>query len=151
MAVKTKIENAAPQGRTVPMARKSGGSRKVHQNAALASKATTATSAATASGSSSARRWRPGTVAMREIRKYQKGTEFLIRKAPFSRLVREAIKKTKESIRLSVSALEAIQDATESYMVGLLSDANLCTLHAKRVTLMTRDLKLARRLRGERI
>ena len=141
MAVQTKSESQ----RSVPKARKNGGSRKVIQAAqGLATKKV-------ASGSSKIHRWRPGTVALREVRKFQKTTEHLIRKAPFVRLIRECIFKTKESIRLSVSACEAIQDATESYMTGLLSDANLCTLHAKRVTLMPRDLKLARRLRGERV
>jgi histone H3 len=149
MAVKTKVENSQ---RSVPKARKNGGSRKVIQNAASTAQASgLGTKKVAASGSSKTHRWRPGTVALREVRKYQKTTEHLIRKAPFVRLVRECLFKTKESIRLSASACEAIQDATESYMTGLLSDANLCTLHAKRVTLMPRDLKLARRLRGERI
>ena len=146
MAVKTKVENAP---RSVPKARKNGGSRKVIQNAPA--QAGLGTKQVAASGSSKTHRRRPGTVALREVRKYQKTTEHLIRKAPFVRLIRECLFKTKESIRLSANACEAIQDATESYMTGLLSDANLCTLHAKRVTLMPRDLKLARRLRGERI
>ena len=95
-------------------------------------------------------RWRPGTVALRQIKKYQKGTETLMRKAPFQRLVRELATGHKEGLRWQASAVAALQEATEAYVTGLLSDSNLCALHAKRVTLMARDLQLARRLRGER-
>ena len=95
-------------------------------------------------------RFRPGTVALRQIRKLQKGTELLIQKAPFQRLVRETAEKHKTGLRFAASALAALQESTESYIVSLLSDANLCSLHAKRVTAMPSDLHLARRLRGER-
>lgn len=95
-------------------------------------------------------RWRPGTVALRQIKKYQKTTDLLMRKAPFQRLVRELATGHKEGLKWQASAVAALQEATESYVTGLLSDSNLCALHAKRVTLMTRDLALARRLRGER-
>ncbi len=97
-----------------------------------------------------AHRWRPGTVALREIRRYQKGTELLIRKAPFQRLVRELATSQKEGLRFQSSAVLAIQDATESYVISLLSDTNLCAIHTRRVTILPRDLTLARRLRGER-
>ncbi len=95
-------------------------------------------------------RWRPGTVALRQIKRYQKSTELLLRKAPFQRLVRELATSQKEGLRWEKSALAALQEATEAYVTGLLSDSNLCALHAKRVTLFARDLQLARRLRGER-
>ena len=95
-------------------------------------------------------RWRPGTVALRQIKKYQKTTDLLMRKAPFQRLVRELATGHKDGLRWQASAVAALQEATEAYVTGLLSDANLCALHAKRVTLMARDLQLARRLRGER-
>jgi len=95
-------------------------------------------------------RWRPGTVALRQIKKFQKSTDLLLRKAPFQRLVRELATGHKEGLRWQASAVAALQEATESYVTGLLSDSNLCALHAKRVTLMARDLQLARRLRGER-
>lgn len=98
-----------------------------------------------------ARRWRPGTVALREIRKYQKTTDLLIRKAPFMRLAREIAGDVKEGLRFQSSALLAVQESTEAYMISLLSDTNLCAIHARRVTIMPRDLKLARRLRGERV
>ena len=95
-------------------------------------------------------RWRPGTVALRQIKKFQKSTNLLMRKAPFQRLVRELASGHKEGLRWQASAVAALQEATEAYVTGLLSDSNLCALHAKRVTLMARDLQLARRLRGER-
>jgi histone H3 len=106
-----------------------------------------------AGGSSSMKksfRWRPGTVALREVRKLQKGTSTLIAKAPFSRLVREVADTHKAGLRFQASAVAAIQEATEAFVISLLSDANLSALHAGRVTAMPRDLQLVRRLRGER-
>ena len=102
------------------------------------------------SGAKKSFKWRPGTVALRQIRKFQRSTETLLRKAPFLRLVREIATSGKDGLRWQASALQALQEATESFVTGLLSDANLCALHAKRVTLLARDLQLARRLRGER-
>ncbi len=104
-----------------------------------------------AAGVKKAHRFRPGTVALREIRKFQKGTDLLLRKAPFQRLVREVATKLKDGLRFQSSAVAAIQEATESYVVGLLADTNLCAIHTRRVTIMPRDLSLARRLRGERL
>ena len=96
-------------------------------------------------------RYRPGTVALREIRRYQKSTELLIRKLPFQRLVRELAQDLgKTNIRFQSGAIMALQEASEAYLVGLLEDANLCTVHAKRVTIMPKDIQLARRIRGER-
>ena len=91
-----------------------------------------------------------GVLALAEIRKYQKSTESLIPKLPFRRLVRELVQSEKQDIRLQETALEALQEAAETYLVRLLDDANLCALHARRVTLMPRDIQLARRIRGER-
>ena len=95
-------------------------------------------------------RFRPGTVALREIRKYQKNTELLVRKLPFQRLVRELAQDFMTDLRFSSSAVLALQEATESYLVGLFEDSNLCAIHAKRVTIMPKDMQLARRIRGER-
>ena len=82
------------------------------------------------------RRYRPGTVALREIRKYQKSTELLLRKLPFARLVREiANMLTSDPMRWTAEALLALQDATEDFMVHLFEDCNLCAIHAKRVTI----------------
>ena len=95
-------------------------------------------------------RYRPGTVALREIRRYQKSTELLIRKAPFQRLVREIAQDFKTDLRFQGSAVLALQEAAEAYLVGLFEDSNLCAIHAKRVTIMPKDIQLARRIRGER-
>lgn len=95
-------------------------------------------------------RFRPGTVALREIRKYQKSTELLVRKLPFQRLVREIAQDFKTDLRFQASAIAALQEASESYLVGLFEDTNLCAIHTKRVTIMPKDVQLARRLRGER-
>ena len=94
-------------------------------------------------------RYRPGTVALREIRKYQKSTELLIRKLPFQRLVREVAQEFKSDLRFQSSAVIALQEACEAYLVSLFEDTNLCAIHAKRVTIMPKDMQLARRIRGE--
>lgn len=94
-------------------------------------------------------RWRPGTVALREIRRYQKSTELLIRKLPFQRLVREVAETFIPDVRFQSSAIVALQEASESYLAGLFEDTNLCAIHAKRVTIMPKDIQLARRIRGE--
>lgn len=95
-------------------------------------------------------RYRPGTVALREIRKYQKSTDMLIRKLPFQRLVREIAQDFKTELRFQSSAVLALQEAAEAYLVGLFEDTNLAAIHAKRVTIMPKDMQLARRIRGER-
>ncbi|KAK4055833.1 histone H3.1 [Microbotryomycetes sp. JL221] len=79
-------------------------------------------------------RWRPGTVALREIRRYQKETELLIRKLPFQRLCREIARNYKTDLRFQQSALAALQEAAEHYIVELFADTNLCAIHAKRIT-----------------
>jgi len=95
-------------------------------------------------------RYRPGTVALREIRRYQKSTELMIRKLPFQRLVRELAGEFKADLRFQGVAILALQEAAEAFLVGLFEDTNVCALHAKRVTVMPKDMQLARRLRGER-
>ncbi|GAA6040257.1 hypothetical protein JCM8097_009387 [Rhodosporidiobolus ruineniae] len=95
-------------------------------------------------------RFRPGTVALREIRHYQKNVGTLIKKLPFQRLVREiAIAIKGESFRWQAAALEALHEAAEDYLVKLFEDTNLCAIHAKRVTIQPKDMNLARRLRGD--
>lgn len=103
-----------------------------------------------AGGVKKPRRYRPGTVALREIRKYQKSTDLQIRKLPFQRLVRQIAQEFKEDIRFQSAAVAAIQEAAEAYLVGLFEDTNLCAIHAHRVTIMRKDIQLARRIRGER-
>ena len=95
------------------------------------------------------RRYRPGTVALREIRRYQKSTELLIRKLPFQRLVKEVAQDFKSDLKFQSSAVLALQEAAEAFLVGLFEDVNLCAMHAKRVTIMPRDFNLARRIRGD--
>src|SRR6195952_3647905 len=80
-------------------------------------------------------RYRPGTVALREIRRYQKSTELLIRKLPFQRLVREIAQSIRFDLRFQSSALGALQEAVEAYLVSLFDDTNICAIHAKRVTI----------------
>lgn len=126
-------------------------------------------------------RYKPGTVALREIRRYQKSTELLMAKLPFSRLVcppellptpetkrgkirckaaatltfhqvREVSQyvtpRTSEVTRWQSQAIQALQEAAEAFLVHLFEDTNLCALHAKRVTIMQKDIQLARRIRG---
>ena len=98
-------------------------------------------------------RYRPGTVALREIRKFQKSTIFLLRKLPFQRLVKELTQtyEYRKQYRFQITALMALQGAAEAYLVGLFEDTNICAIHAKRVTIMAKDMQLARRIRGEMI
>ena len=101
-------------------------------------------------------RYRPGTLALKEIRRYQKSHELLIRKLPFQRLVREIVLDNLPpgwkhgDVRFQSQAVLALQEAAEAYLVGLFEDSNLCAIHAKRVTIMPKDIQLARRIRGER-
>ena len=98
-----------------------------------------------------AHRYRPGSVAVREIRRIQKSTELLIRKLPFQRLVKEIAQHVKVDLRFQGSAVLALQEASEAYLVGVFQDTNLCAIHAKRTTIMPKDMQLARRIRGERL
>lgn len=94
-------------------------------------------------------RFHPGTVALREIRKYQKSTETLIPKRAFQRLVRDIAVDYKPDVRFASTALFAIQQAAEAYLVEVFEDTNLCAIHAGRVTVQPKDMKLAMRIRGE--
>ncbi|KAI3820962.1 hypothetical protein L1987_08518 [Smallanthus sonchifolius] len=99
-------------------------------------------SAPTTGGVKKPHRYRPGTVALREIRKYQKTTELLIRKSPFQRLVREIAQAFKTDLRFQSHAVLALQEAAEAYLVGMFEDTNLCAVHAKRVTIMLKDCRI---------
>ena len=133
--------------RTKQTARKSTGGKAPRKQ--LATKAARKSAPATG-GVKKPHRYRPGTVALREIRRYQKSTDLLIRKLPFQRLVREIAQDFKTDLRFQGSAVLALQEAAEAYLVGLFEDTNLCAIHAKRVTIMPKDIQLARRIRGER-
>ena len=95
-------------------------------------------------------RYRPGTVALREIRRYQRSSELLIRRMPFQKLVREIAQVHNPYLRFQSGATLALQESAEAYLVGLLEDSNLCAIHAKRVTIMPKDMQLGRWIRGER-
>ena len=98
-------------------------------------------------------RYRPGTVAQWEIRRYQQSTELLIRRAPFDHLVRELVQDLRHGgheLRISPAAITALQEVAEAYLVLLFEDTNLATIHAKHVTIMPKDIQLARRVCGER-
>jgi histone H3/H4 len=95
------------------------------------------------------KRFRPGDRWRNEILQYQRSTDLLIRKLPFARLAKEITNDVNpHSFRWTVNAMEALQQASEAFLVQLFDDGNLCAIHAKRVTIMTRDLQLAQRIRG---
>ena len=95
-------------------------------------------------------RYRPGTVALREIRKFQKSSELLVRKLPFTRLVRELTRELTPSLRYQSSAMEGLQEASEAFCVGMFEDTNLLAIHGGRVTVQAKDIQLAMRIRGNR-
>ena len=94
-------------------------------------------------------KFKPGTVALREIKKYQRSTDLLLPRAPFQRLVREITGGHDPDLRFAPQALIALQEATEAYLVGIFEDTQLCAIHAKRVTVYKKDMELARRIRGD--
>ena len=101
-------------------------------------------------------RYHPGTVALRKIRHYQKSTDLLIRKLPFQRLAREVLQdlnqpgfRRHDMERFRPMSLLSMQESVEAFSVGLFEDANLCAIHARRVTIMPKDMQLALQIRGE--
>jgi histone H3 len=113
---------------------------------ALATQAARKSAPATG-GQKKPHRYRPGTVALREIRRYQKTTELLIRKLPFARLVREIAQDFKSDLRFQNSAILALQEAAEAYLVIVMEGANLAAIHGKRVTIMPKDIQLFNAIR----
>ena len=132
--------------RTKQTARKCTGGKAPRKQ--LATKAACKCALATG-GIKKPHRYHPGTVALHKIRRYQKSTDLLIRKLPFQRLVRELIQDVRGDLRFQSTALLAAQEASEAYLVGLFEDTNLCAIHAKRVTIMPKDIQLSRRIRNE--
>jgi histone H3 len=96
------------------------------------------------------KRYKSGNKALCEIRKFQKSTDLLIHRLPFARLVKEITLTYHHSLQWQSIAIEAIQHACEDYIVGLMEDANLSAIHAKRITIMPKDLHLAQRIRGDK-
>ena len=141
-------------GSKSPAARKQPTPRKLSPTAAGGSSSSSSSSSVARGSSNRAassqnRRYRPGEKALREIRFYQKNTDLLIRRLPFARLVREVQTYFfRQEFRWQAEAMLALQEAAEAHLVGLFEDANLCTIHAKRVTVMPKDIQLARRIRG---
>lgn len=97
-----------------------------------------------------ARRNKAGTVALREIKRYQKSNDLLLPRAPFMRLVKSIAEDMDHQLRFQSQSIQALQEATEAYIVGLFEDTNLCAIHAKRQTVYKKDMELARRIRGDR-
>ena len=92
--------------------------------------------------------YRLGSVALHEIQRYQNSTELLVRKLPFQRLVREITQEFKPNLHFQANAMMAVQEASKSYLVGLMEDTNFCTMHAKHMTIMPSDMQLACRIHG---
>jgi len=146
-------------GRFKQMARKTTGGKAPRRELLLETKAKATQQrlvVPATGGHKKPHRFRPGTVALREIRKFQRSPDLLIRKAPFQRLVRELAQAAGAAspwfggdIRFQSSAILALQEASEAYLVGLFEYTNLCAIHAKRVTIQPKDMQLARRIRGE--
>ena len=132
--------------RTKQTARRSSGGKAPRKQ--LVQKAARKSTPATP-GEKKQHRYRPGTVALREIRRYQKSTDLLLRKLPFQRLVREVAADFRADLKFASGAIQALQEATEAHLVGIFEDTNLCAIHAKRVTIMPRDMQLAKRIRGD--
>ena len=104
-------------------------------------------------------RYRPGMVVLREIRHYQTSTENLIKWTPFQKLIREISQEYRicpdgpgtpsVQVRFQSTAIAALQEAAENYIVSLFEDVNLLAIHARQVTIMPRDIQLALRIRGD--
>jgi len=137
------INNNRQMARTKANARKTVAGKAPRKH--IAAKA-----AAIAAAKKKTHRFRPGTVAIREIRRYQKSTNLLFRRLPFQRLVREITQFFKTDMRFQESAIAAIQESAEAYLISIFEDTNLCAIHAHRITIQPRDMQLARRIRGER-
>lgn len=95
-------------------------------------------------------RRKAGTVALREVKRYQKSIDNLLPRASFQRLVRNICSDLDHELRFQSQALLALQEASEAYLVGVFEDTNLCAIHAKRATIFKKDMDLARRIRGDR-
>lgn len=111
-------------------------------------------SASCAGGIKKTKKHRPGALALAQIRKYQASTDLLIRKAPFQKLVKQICNQIlpngESCLRFQSTAVLALQEAAEAFVIGILEDTNLCAMHARRVTIMEKDMRLACRIRGFR-
>lgn len=96
------------------------------------------------------RKFKAGTIALREVKKYQKQLDCVLPRAPFMRLVKSITLEVNDMMRYSSDAIQALQEASEHYLVGVFEDTNLCCIHANRSTIQKKDMQLARRIRGDR-
>lgn len=143
-------QNRGRPSTSTPLQRSPGKKRDTGKTPAGKSPARKSSARKSPAGTPKSRRYRPGTRALMEIRKFQKSTSLLIPKLPFSRLIREICNEVcSQDMRFQTAAILALQEASEAYMVTLFEDSLLCTIHAKRVTLQPKDMWLARRIRGE--
>lgn len=85
---------------------------------------------------------KPGVMALKEIYRYQKSTDLLIKKMPFRRVIRELAREINPELRFRSVALQTIQECAENFLVKLCEDSKLVAIHAKRVTMMAKDLLL---------
>ena len=142
----TARNSGGPKGKGKGSSPAKGGPRKVLPANAKGNRK----SAPATGGVKKPHRFKAGTVAIREIKHYQKSTGHLIRRAPFQRLVREVTLDYKSDLRFEPNAMEALLEASEAYLVGVFEDTNLEAIHGKRVTIMPKDVQLVRRIRGEK-
>lgn len=132
--------------RTKQTARKSTGGKAPRKQ--LATKAARKSAIQSASQGTKKLRYKSGMVALKEIRRYQKSTENVVRKAPFQRMVRDITSKIRDDMRYQAQCLSALHEAFENHIVGLFEDGLLAANHAKRVTVMPRDINIVGKLRG---
>lgn len=132
--------------RTKQTARKTTGGKAPRKQ--IATKAARKTSLPTPQTASKRTRYKPGTVALKEIRRYQNSTDLLIRKLPFQRFVRSIAQQYKADVRFQGPALACLHESLEAYLTGVFEDANACAVHARRVTILKRDLSLVDKIRG---
>ena len=89
---------------------------------------------------------RRGLKALKEIKRYQSSTDMLIKRLPFQRVVREIAQTIRTDLRFQSIAIMVLQKVGEAFLVGLLVQSNLCAIHAKWVTVMTKDIQLVQRI-----
>ena len=143
---KTVAEGGGKKFKTKPVPKpKWGGSRKCGGDVGCK----TAAAAKWHGGMKKPHWYRPGTRALLEIWKYQKSTELLIRRLPFQRLVREIAQGFRTNLHFQSSAIRALQEASEAFLVGLFEDTNLCAIHTKHMTIMPKDILLAHWIHGD--
>jgi histone H3 len=153
---KESVKKANLAKKNATRGKKSGRSASKKSGGSASKKATTKTKAPNkkiikrAEGEKRPHRFRAGTVALREIKRYQKSGDMLLRKQPFQRLVRSIAQEFSPNIRFQASAILALQEAAEGHLIDILADSNICAIHARRVGITDKDLQVASKIRKER-